>query len=136
MLANMPAHSHHFLLIDDNADNRFILMRAMTKSFPDALLEERWGTDAALESGSNPLVDAIIVHRTTEMTGVYFIQWLRKANPTVPIMMVSGIDRTHAALAAGANRFLLIDDWKELGATIAQLLQERQKAVPVEAPAA
>jgi hypothetical protein len=74
-------------------------------------------------------VTAAIVHRTTEMTGVYFVQSLRRLNPLVPILMISGIDRSHVALAAGANRFLLFDQWQQVGAVVAELLNVPARAV-------
>jgi DNA-binding response OmpR family regulator len=132
----MPAQPLQFLIIDDNADTRFILARTMGKEFPDAVLQECWGTDDAMQRGAKSDVAAIIVHRTTEMTGVYFVQWLRKANPTAPILMVSSADRTHAALAAGANRFMLFDDWKLVGSAVRELMQQHVKAAAPEASVA
>lgn len=45
---------------------------------------------------------------------------------SVPIVMVSGIDRTQPALAAGADRFLLYDEWLRIGTMVQELLAERQ----------
>jgi hypothetical protein len=48
---------------------------------------------------------------------------LRLRDIDVPIVMVSGIDRTGPALAAGADRFLLYDEWLMLGTLVKDLLE-------------
>ena len=119
-----------FLIVDDNPDSRFVFVRTIMKQFPDAVLQECEDAEPALTSGREPGLSAVVVHRTTEMTGVYFVQSLRQLNSRVPIVMVSGIDRSHAAVAAGANRFLLFDNWKKLGPIISELLQPPLTATP------
>jgi hypothetical protein len=56
------------------------------------------------------------------VAGVEVVRGLRVANPTVPIVMVSGIDRRAAATEAGANAFLLYDEWLRIGTVVAELL--------------
>jgi DNA-binding response OmpR family regulator len=129
IVGRMSAQPMHFVVVDDNADTRFILVRALSKSFPDTIIQECWDTQTALDRAGAPGVTAAIVHRTTEMTGVYFVQSLRRLNPLVPILMISGIDRSHVALAAGANRFLLFDQWQQVGAVVAELLNVPARAV-------
>jgi DNA-binding NtrC family response regulator len=117
----LPATAN-FLVVDDNPDTRFVVVRTLTKSFPNCVVHECDAADSGLDRGRDPGLSAVIVHRTTEMTGVYFIQSLRQINPRVPVLMISGIDRTHAATAAGATQFLLFDDWKQLGAVVTRML--------------
>jgi len=131
----MPAQPLHFVVIDDNADTRFIVVRSLAKTFPGATIKECADAQNALEAASTPAVSATVIHRTTEMTGLYFIQLLRKANPTVPILMVSGVDRTPAALAAGANAFVLFDQWQRIGLAVAELLSPKPATAPVAASA-
>lgn len=49
---------------------------------------------------------------------------LRRANPTVPILMVSGVDQEKAALSAGATRFLSYEKWLVVGNVMSGLLAE------------
>jgi hypothetical protein len=56
------------------------------------------------------------------MLGVELVEAFRKINPSVPIVMVSGIERTTPALAAGADRFLLFDEWLRIGTIVQELL--------------
>ena len=121
----MPAQPLHFVVIDDNADTRFIVVRSLAKTFPAATIKECSDAQRALDAASAPSVSAAVIHRTTEMTGLYFIQLLRKANPTVPILMVSGVDRTPAALAAGANAFVLFDQGQRIGLAVAELVSPK-----------
>src|SRR3954464_12276491 len=95
--------SANFLVVDDNPDTRYVVVRTLGKSFPEAVIVECEDAETALGRARSPEFSAVIVHRTTEMTGVFFVQSLRQLNPTVPVLMISGIDRTHAAAAAGAN---------------------------------
>lgn len=131
MVGRMPAHPLHFVVIDDNADTRFIVARSLSKTFPGATIEECADAQRGLEACNAPGVSTAVIHRTTEMTGLYFIQLLRKTNPTVPILMVSGIDRTPAALAAGANQFVPFDQWQRIGLTIAEMIAVQPAAAPV-----
>jgi CheY-like chemotaxis protein len=126
----MSAQPLRFVVVDDNADTRFIVVRSLTKTFPGAIVQESWDSQSALDYASAAGVTAVIVHRTTEMTGIYFVQALRKQNPNVPILMMSGIDRSHAALAAGANRFLAFDLWQQVGMVMAEMLPGTQPSVP------
>lgn len=121
-IVGMSAAPLRFVIVDDNADTRFILARSVSKQFPQAEMQECWDAESALQQASAPAVSAVVVHRTTEMTGVYFVQELRKTSPSVPILMVSGIDRSHVALAAGASRFLLFEQWLQVGMVVSEML--------------
>lgn len=127
----MPALPLHFVVIDDNADTRFIVVRSLSKTFPGATIDECWQAQPALDAAGAPRVSAAVIHRTMEMTGLYFTQLLRKTNLTVPILMVSGVDRTPAALAAGANSFVPFDQWQRIGLTIAEMIGVQPAVTPV-----
>ena len=73
-------------------------------------------------AAKSPNLSAIVSHRTWELSGAELVQKLREANSQVPIVMVSGIDRTGEAVAAGATRFLLYDEWLRIGTVVAELL--------------
>jgi CheY-like chemotaxis protein len=111
-----------FLVIDDNPDSRFLLVKTLLRKFPHAALEECQQADAAVARSATCRYAAIVVHRTPEVDGVTLIGMLRHRAPSVPIVMVSGIDRTQQALAAGATCFLHYDEWLRIGTVVAQLL--------------
>jgi len=90
---------------------------------------------AALALAQSEKISAIVTRRTIGMGGIALVRDFRRANARVPIVMVSGIDRTAEALAAGANRFLLYDEWLRIGTIVAELLGDEMKPPPRRAPA-
>lgn len=118
-----------FLVVDENADSRFLLVKTLLRKFPSALLQECHDADTAIATAQSDKLTAIVAHRTYDYDGVTLITMLRRANPTVPIVMVSGIDRTPQALAAGANAFLNYDEWLRIGSVVSEVLDK-----PAETP--
>lgn len=120
-----------FLVVDDNADSRFLLVKTLLRKFPQALMQECQDSDVAVSAARNPKLDAIIAHRAADVDGATLIRLLRRINSAVPIVMVSGLDRSAAALEAGANLFLNYDEWLRIGTVVADLLAKEHAA---EAP--
>lgn len=114
-----------FLIVDDNADARSLLTRTLLRKFPQSLATECGDANTALITVRSEKVDAIVVHRAGEVTGLELLPTLRKAAPDVPIILVSGIDRTAEALAAGADAFLNYDAWLGLGTLVSSLMNSR-----------
>jgi two-component system chemotaxis response regulator CheB len=111
-----------FLIVDDNADSRFLLVKTLLRKFPHAVLQETQNCDSAvaiIEAGG---LDAVVVHRAAEVDGMTLLRELRQANDSVPIVMVSGIDRTKQALEAGATTFLSYDAWLRIGTVVGELI--------------
>src|SRR4051812_47459360 len=96
----------NFLIVDDNADGRALLNKTLLRKFPLAVISECQNAESAVDHVSKNNPDAVIVHRVWDVDGPTLIRELRGANKDVPIVAVSGIDRTKEALAAGATRFL------------------------------
>jgi DNA-binding NarL/FixJ family response regulator len=119
-----------FLVVDHNCDSRFLLVKCLLRKFPNAVVQEAKDGDSAIKMARRGGLTAIISHRTTEMLGVELVEKFREADRTVPIVMVSGIDRTQPALAAGADRFLLYDEWLRIGTVVQELLAERESQGP------
>lgn len=111
-----------FLVIDDNADSRFLLVKTLMRKFPAAVVQECQRAETATELAQRKGLAAIVTHRTAELGGIALVRQLRLANPEVPIVMVSSIDRQEAALAAGADGFLLYDEWLRIGTVVGNLL--------------
>ncbi|MEO5960977.1 MAG: response regulator [Opitutaceae bacterium] len=110
-------------MIDDNPDSRLLLVRTLQRRFSSAAIIECQDPDVAIRYAGSHRPSAIIAHRAGEMDGLTLIGELRAANATVPIVMVSGIDRTKQALAAGATRFLHYDEWLRIGTVVADLIE-------------
>ena len=113
-----------FLVIDDNVDSRALLVRTLARKYPAAVVHECQHADAAVALARKEQLSAIVTHRTFELDGIALVALLRSANPTVPILMVSGMDRATQALGAGATRFLSYDEWLRVGNVMNDLLAE------------
>ena len=112
----------NFLIIDHNPDSRFLLVKTLLRKFPESGLNECADADTAVEILRREPIDAIVSHRTIEVDGITLIRTLRAIKPEVPIVMVSSVDRTTAALEAGASRFLNYDEWLRIGSLVEVLL--------------
>jgi CheY-like chemotaxis protein len=117
-----------FLVVDDNADSRFLLVKTLQRKFPDAVIRECQDSEAAVLYAQDPDLSAIIAHRAADLDGISLIRALRAANPQVIILMVSGLDRTHSAIRAGATCFLNYDEWLRVGSIVTDLLSRSQAA--------
>ena len=111
-----------FLIVDDNPDGRFVVSKTLLRTFPDAIVQECQNSDTALAIVREEPLDAVLSHRTAEVEGLVLIRLLRDVNPTIPIIMFSGIDRTADAAAAGATRFLDYSEWLNTGKIVAEIL--------------
>lgn len=110
--------SPSFVVIDYHAESRYLLVKTLRRKFPQAIVHESEDAEKAIEIARAVNLAAIITHRTFEMEGVELVRRLRDADPKVPIIMVSGIDRSSAALAAGASAFLHYDEWLRIGSVV------------------
>jgi CheY-like chemotaxis protein len=117
----MPA-PRKFLIVDDNSDSRFLLVKTLLRKFPQAVVQECQDGDAALAITKSEQLDAIVAHRAAEVDGLTLIRMLRQANPKIPIVMVSGLDRSKEAITAGATCFLSYDAWLRIGTVVGELL--------------
>jgi CheY-like chemotaxis protein len=129
-----------FLIVDDNADSRFLLVKTLLRKFPQAVLHETQNGESAIGAVQSIHFDAVVVHRATEVDGLTLIRALRHVNRNVPIVMVSGIDRTKQALEAGANTFLSYEAWLRIGTVVAEMLGAQppppaERSAPDEAAA-
>lgn len=115
-----------FLVVDDNADSRFLLVKTLQRKFPDALIHEAQESEPAVSIATMQPMAAIIAHRAADMDGISMIRTLRAACPDTLIVMVSGLDRTESAIRAGATCFLNYDEWLRVGSLVTDLLARAQ----------
>jgi CheY-like chemotaxis protein len=118
-----------FLIVEDNPDSRFLLSKTLLRKFPTAAIVECQSSETAQRLLAQEPVSLVIAHRTYELSGVELVRALREANPLVPVIAVSGVDRKSEVLAAGANRFHLLDEWLLLGNAVEELLSGPRLAV-------
>lgn len=117
-----------FLVVDHHKDSRFLLVKCLLRKFPQAFIQEAEEGDRAIEIAREEPFAAIITHRTREYFGTELVAKFREVNDEVPIVMVSGIERTIPALAAGADRFMLYDEWLRIGTIVKELLEQGRSA--------
>jgi DNA-binding response OmpR family regulator len=125
-MADVP----EFLLVDDNADNRFLLAKTLIRKFPNALMQECQDSEPALIATRRPSLTAAIVHRAADVDGLPLIEMLRKARPTLPILFVSGADMRTKAFEVGASAFLNYDAWLRVGAVVEDMLRTGASTAP------
>lgn len=116
-----------FLVIDFHRESRDLLVRTLTRKFPGAAVHESDDADKAVEMARALDLKAIVTHRTFDLSGAELVRRLRDADPLVPIVMVSGIDREGAALEAGASSFLSYDEWLRIGTVVEHHLGTMKK---------
>lgn len=112
-----------FVVIDYHAESRYLLVKTLRRKFPGAVVHESEDAEKAIEIARAVNLAAIITHRTFEMEGAELVRRLRDADPKVPIIMVSGIDRSAAAQVAGASAFLHYDEWLRIGSVVEEHLR-------------
>jgi CheY-like chemotaxis protein len=122
-----------FLLIDDNADNRFLLAKTLIRRYPNALVQECQDSEPAMVAARRHSLTAAVVHRAADVDGVEMLQLLRKARPTLPILFVSGADVRVQAFEAGASAFLNYDAWLNVGVVVEDMLRTGVSAPPFAA---
>lgn len=123
-----PSRPRKFLIIDDNADSRTFLAKALLRKYPEAVVQECQNGDTAVGIVRDERLSAVIAHRTFEYDGDTLVRLLRHASPTVAIVMVSGYDRSGIARAAGADIFMNYDAWLTIGTVVAEAMAVREKA--------
>lgn len=112
------SHAPSFVVIDFHAESRYLLVKTLRRKFPEAVVHETDDAEKAIEIARAVNLAAIITHRTFEMEGGELVRRLRDADPKVPIIMVSGMDRSEVAMAAGATAFLHYDEWLRIGTLV------------------
>jgi CheY-like chemotaxis protein len=113
------------LVIDTDADGRFFIGRTVARKFPSVVIVECQNRESAEREAQDPNLSAIICHKPLEISGPEMVSNLRKLRPTLPIILVSNVDRDAEAVAAGADRFLPFEEWLRIGTVLQELLTER-----------
>jgi CheY-like chemotaxis protein len=124
-----------FLVVDDVAENRYLLAKTLLRKFAGSLVQECEDSTPAIAAAQQDRLSAIIVHRAVDVDGLTLIKLLRQVNPTIPIVMVSGRESCPGAIEAGATAFLNYDAWLRIGTVVEDTIrQEKGAAHPSKFP--
>ena len=125
------------LVVDFQAESRFLLVKTLRRKFPDAVIYETDDVETATQHVRSGNVTAAVTHRTFDVDGAEIVRRLRGLNPELIIVMVSGMDRSDAAVSAGATCFLPYEQWLRVGSLVEEHLCAGNKATAaaVTAPA-
>jgi CheY-like chemotaxis protein len=103
----MATEPFTFLILDDDADNRFLNRHALEKKFPQATVVECSSINEALDCCSSVCVDAIVTdHHLAGPDGAAFIKGVRSRGVRCPVVMVTASADPRVkreAYAAGAS---------------------------------
>lgn len=110
--------SPSFLVVDFHPESRYLLVKTLLRKFPGATIHECDDADRATELVHFCALAAVVAHRTFDVSGADVVRRFRAADPHVPIIMVSGMDRAEAALEAGATSFLPYEEWLRIGSVV------------------
>jgi CheY-like chemotaxis protein len=116
------------LIVDDVAENRFLLAKTLLRKFPRAVIQECENSAPAVAAALNDHLSAIVVHRAADLSGVSLVAKLRRAHPTIPIILVSGRESCPEGILAGATTFLNFEAWLRIGTVVAEILEARPAA--------
>ena len=122
MRASVHNPPRKILIIDHNRDSRELLVRALKRKFSQAELVECEEAGGALVALATQNFDVTVLHRTFEVDAVSLVMSVRQVAEGMPIIVVSGVDRSEAVLKAGATAFLNYDEWLMLGNVVEKAL--------------
>ncbi len=117
-----------FLVVDDVAENRYLLAKTLLQKFSGSLLQECEESTPALVATQCDRLTAVVVHRAADVDALTLIAMLRRVNPFVPIILVSGRESCPGAIEAGATAFLNYDSWLRIGTVIEDMIAAEQAA--------
>jgi DNA-binding NtrC family response regulator len=124
-----------FLVVDDVPENRHLLAKTLLQKFSGSLLQECEESTPALFAAQSDRLSAVVVHRAADVDGLTLITMLRRVNPSVPIIMVSGRESCPGAIEAGATAFLHDDSWLRIGVVVEETIAaEEAAAIPSRFP--
>lgn len=115
-----------FLVVDDDAQARFLISRTLLRHYPDALVQECQDLNTAIEHLRGLAKDGrdtvVVAHQTPQMQGRKLVEALRAAHASVPIVWTGRPEESDVATAAGATRFLDGKAWLLVGKVVEDLV--------------
>lgn len=120
----MATSPQKLLVIDHNTDNAALLVRTLIRKYPRTPVVFCRDPAFACATVAAEAVDVVVLHRSDNEDAVTIIRMLHAVAPALPIVVVSGIDRSESVLAAGAVGFLNYDEWLRIGTVVENFLTQ------------
>jgi DNA-binding NtrC family response regulator len=115
------------LLVDDDAEKRFLVAHHLAKEFEGVnLVECGSGAEAIAHLEKNTVHAVVTDNSMSPVNGVELIQWVRERLVDLPVVMVTGnpeIERV--AIKAGASVVVSSRNFREVGPLLRQLLEPK-----------
>ena len=124
------------LVIDHNTDNAALLVRTLIRKYPRTPVVFCRDPAFACATVAAEAVDAVVLHRSDNEDAVTIIRMLHAVAPALPIVVVSGVDRSESVLAAGAVGFLHYDEWLRIGIVVENFLTQLRAGASEASPGA
>ncbi|MES2694196.1 MAG: hypothetical protein V4773_12045 [Verrucomicrobiota bacterium] len=111
------------VVVDSNPESGGLLVRTIVRKFPWCPIQLCEDAATAVETITTEAVGAVVLHQGDDDCAIRSIQSLHRIDPDVPIVAMSGVDRSERLFRAGAAGFLHYDDCLRIGSVVATLLQ-------------
>jgi len=113
-----------FLVIAEEPERLSLIATTLHRKFPNSVVQTCRDADPALAVVRAHKLDAIVMHRSSDMDEIPLLEHIRSAT-NVPIVAVTGYGLETAALAAGAAQYLHVEQWLLIGTVVAELIGAR-----------
>lgn len=129
--SSSPFPTLRFLVIDDDADGRFLLSQTLQRKFPRAAVAECGTEDEAYRILEHQPASVVVSHRISDQAGLALVRELRRRTSGILLLMVGAARCRPDAIAAGADAFVPYEEWLMLGNHVAALLSNSPAAAAV-----
>jgi DNA-binding response OmpR family regulator len=118
-------------VLESSDSGALLLARTLKRKFPEAIVNQGITSASAAEFATDESIELYVVHRVPGEEAASVVRRIKAARPNAPVIMVSAIDRSKDAISAGADAFLLFDQWLMIGITAERLLARVADGDPV-----
>lgn len=119
-----------FLLVDDDAEKRFLIAHHLAREFEGVALIQCESGAAAIAHLEENTVHAVVTDNSmSPVNGLELITWVRQRNMKFPVIMVTGNPEIeHIAIKAGASVVVTSHKFKDVGGILKTLLKTGEPA--------
>ena len=119
-----------FLLVDDVAENRFLISKALLKHFPDAVILQCQDSSTAMAMIRKEQSSMAIVHRSRDIDGTTFVNLVRRCDSSMPIVLLSEDRPVPDPVKCGASAVVSWDAWSTIGFVCADIIADTEQRHP------
>lgn len=110
-----------FLVVAEEPERLSLLATTLHRKFPNSIVQTCRDSDAAIAVVKAHALDAIVLHRSSDMDEIPLLEVVRYVT-SAPIVAMSGYRLEAPALAAGASKYLHVEQWLLIGTVVAELI--------------